>query len=140
MKKFDEVNNILVEVSWRFTIVIIIHLAVFFVIFSCLLFAMHSYNKNVELEQQKINIVNKANIEKEVVESGLKDQKILRKNESVDGKKLQKAIDDKNIIIVKDKNEFNNMAGFIPDEYSNDFVGKILLGDTYYFRIKKTFM
>ena len=53
---------------------------------------------------------------------------------------MQKAIAEKNIIIVKDKNEFNNMRNFNPDEYTTDFEGEILLGDKYYFRIKRTFL
>ena len=121
MKKFDEVNNILVDVSWRFNKVIIIDLVVLALISLCLISAIRSYNKNVELNRQ-------LNMNIEVVESGLKSHGTIKNNEYVNGEQLQKAIDSKDIII-RDTNDFNDIIiGNDPEQYGkiyepNDFLG-----------------
>ena len=120
MKKFDEVNNILVDVSWRFTTVIIIDCIVFMSICLCLISAIRSYNKNVIL-QLHTNI--------DVVQGALRSNKMIKDNEYVDGTELQKAIDGKNIIIRDNQNDFNNIIfGDGPYEYSRIMKGKALFG------------
>ena len=115
MKKFDEVNNILVEVSWRFTIVIIIHLAVFAIISFCLFFAIRSYNKNVAAAEEELEF------NRQMIENTLKTLKeqgygtIIENDEFVNGEELQKAIANKNIII-RDTNDFDTIPDFNPEE------------------------
>ena len=128
MKKIDEVNNILVDVSWRFTTVIIIDCIVFMSICLCLISAIRSYNKNVKL-QLHTNI--------DVVQGGLRSHNIIKDNEYVDGTELQKAIDGKNIIIRDNKNDFNNIIiGDGPYEYTHIMKGEALFGVERWFCIK----
>ena len=133
MKKFDEVNNILVDVSWLFTIVII-NLTVFIVIFSCLISAIRSYNKNVELERQlQINW----EINKSAVINGLRSEGILGNYETVNGYELKNAITNKNIIIRDNKADFAKIPGFNPRDYGNIYYeGKDCLGNPHWFCIK----
>ena len=86
----------------------------------CLIYAICSYNKNVELNRQ-------LNINIDVVENGLKSHGTIKNNEYVNGEQLQKAIDSKDIII-RDTNDFNDIIiGNDPEQYGkiyepNDFL------------------
>ena len=75
MKKFDEVNNILVDVSWRFTTVIIIDCIVFISICLCLISAIRSYNKNAKL-QLHTNV--------DAVQGALKSHNLIKDNEEIE--------------------------------------------------------
>ena len=139
-------RNILVDVSWRFTTAIIIDCIAFILILSCLILAIRSYNKNVAgaekaavaLPTQQIEMTTK-NINNTVIESGLKDKKLIENDKFVDANKLEQAINDNNIIISKDKD------GFIEKYPGIDFkqYGEVIEGwirrESYFFRIKKSF-
>ncbi len=144
MKKFDEVNNILVDVSWRFATVIIIDCIVFILICLCVIFAICSYNKNVEtadaaairedaLQLKKVT----KNVHKVAVTNGLRSEKIITNNQFVDGDLLDEAITNKNIII-RDQNDFDTLPDFDPKQYGQVIVGKYGLGK-FWIRIKLTF-
>ena len=136
MKKFDEVKNILVDISWRFITVIIIDCIVFISICSCIIFAIHSYNKNaaqqvpLQVPQNELNINDSVSI----VQSGLRENHSLKEGQLVDANELERAIANGDIIIRPDDN-FNNIPGFKPDEYTDSIKGNDLFGNAHWFRI-----
>ncbi|MBQ6280081.1 MAG: hypothetical protein IJK72_01285, partial [Mycoplasma sp.] len=137
MKKFDEVNNILVDVSWRFTTVIIIDCIVFISICSCLIFAIRSYNKNFAASERE-RLAGEAGIYAGVATNGLHHEGLIKKNEYIDGEGLERAIAEKNIIF-READDFNNIPRFNPEEYGKTMEGRTLIGKLYYFRIKLSF-
>ncbi|MBQ6954755.1 MAG: hypothetical protein IJP83_01640, partial [Mycoplasma sp.] len=131
MKKFDEVNNILVGVSWRFNTVIIIDCIVFAFILACLIYAIHSYNKFV-VEQDKLILYRFS------VQNGLRQAKLIGENKYVNADGFEQAIANKNIII-RDANDFATLPGFDPNEYGEIMKGNALFGKTYWFCIKHSY-
>ncbi len=138
MKKFDEVNNILVDVSWRFTTVIIIDCFVFILICSRLISAIRYYNKNFEAAQPHL-ITEITEQRRILIEDGLKKNKIINEDDHINGEAFQKAVNDKNIII-RDKNNFDNIPGFNREEYGEIIMaGNFFARKTLWFCIKNSF-
>ena len=131
MKKFDEANNILVGVSWRFNTVIIIDCIVFAFILACLIYAIRSYNKFV-VAQDKLILYRFA------VQNGLRQAKIINEYKYVNADGLEQALTHKDIII-RDTNDFNTITGFDPNEYGEIMKGNALFGTTYWFCIKRSY-
>ena len=121
MKKFDEVKNILVDISWRFITVIIIDCIVFALICSCLISAIRSYNKNFKdgLEECLDNLSNKLEIW-EAVQNNLKKKNCFNyRTDRINEEAMEKAINNKDIILVADKAEFDKLPNFNPADYGD---------------------
>ena len=86
---------------------------------------------NRKLTSTRIN-VNNNNINKEVVESGLRSNGMLGNNEIVNRYELRQAITNKKIIIRDNKADFAKIPGFNPVEYGNTYYeGKDCLGNPH---------
>ena len=112
MKKFDEVRNILVDVSGRFTTAIIIDCIVFILILTCLILAIRTYNKNVEEENAsfRTGVLKQINDEKNKIDIGDIDNGLRQMNiiddQAVDAGALQKAMNNKDIFYARNISDF----------------------------------
>ena len=146
MKIFDEANNILVDVSWRFYTVIIIDCIVFISICLCLISAIRSYNKNfTEWKNAQAVIIEEPDkklgrlLNQQVVTNGLRGNGRIGKDQYIDGIKLEAEIANKNIVISRYYN-FNDIPDFNSNEYGNPIQSKINMGTSYWFCINKSFI